>query len=56
MGHAAIMHEAGYLGKVKFIVYQEFFHPLYFVCYDEFFNRDTLHFRKKIGKVSVVVV
>lgn len=56
MCHTAIVHMICYLGQVQFVIDQQFFDPFNFMSDIEFFNSGALYFRKKIGKIGVVMV
>jgi putative cell wall-binding protein len=56
MSHTVVMQFIGNFGKVKLIIYQQFFYLFYFIGQVILLNGSSLNFGKKIKKVCVIVI
>ncbi len=56
MRNTAVMHQVRKFGKIQFVIQNQFFCFFNFVVYDIMFNGYAFRCRKKIGKISIVMM
>ncbi len=56
MRYAAVIHFVGNFRNVEFTVNNQFFYSLDFMGNDKLLNCHSLHFRKQVREVSVIVM